>query len=203
MLLSEISPLSKRSELPSLSRRLTYDIPEASGDVLQVAAYLGDKRGNSRVYLITPSDKGESTSSFVYQLALSLVQVEAKPVLIVALNEQSSFKTDHTIDIDQFQPGSKVPVVVASPFKSSAILSSQEYAAFLEKARDHFSFILIDAPSVSKSVPGLLIAPHCNGVILTAIKDKTLRRDAQINVKKLQQIGAQMMGFVLLEEQVP
>lgn len=201
-LVSETSPVSGQAQLPSLTKRLSYAVPAPSGDVLEVAAYLGGEHGEPRAYLVLPSGPGESASDFVYKLALSLVRVESKPVLLVALNDSASFDGDHTINIDEFKPGGRVPIVIARPMRNrenSELLSSQEYSTFLTRAREHFSYILIDTQPLAESVAGLLVASHCDGVILSAEKGKTRRSQAQSNLKKLQRIGARMMGFVLLE----
>lgn len=200
--ITESSRTLKRSEVPSLSKRFSYTIPTPASDVQQVAAFLTSGRDGSSVYAFVPSSLEESASDLVYRLALSMAQTESKPVLIMALNPSGSFSSDQTINIDDFTPQCNVPVVIAKPMHSplnSSPLSSEEYEEFLRRSRDHFSSILVDVPSLSESVVGLLIAPHCNGIILTASKENTRKVDVQSSLKKLRQLSAPVAGFVLLE----
>ena len=77
------------------------------------------------------------------------------------------------------------------------LLSSQEMAPLLDKLRDKFDFILIDAPPVLAVADAAILAPKVDGVILIYRVGKTSRNVLNRAKAQIIESGASVKGIVL------
>jgi protein-tyrosine kinase len=91
----------------------------------------------------------------------------------------------------------------ADPANSHSLLISDPMRLRLAELRQHFEYVLIDAPALSRGSDGIVLGRAADGVVLV-LKANASRRDvARKAVQDLQNAGAKILGAVLNQRTFP
>jgi Mrp family chromosome partitioning ATPase len=69
--------------------------------------------------------------------------------------------------------------------------------------REHFSFIVLDCPPVSRGIETLSLARHCDGTILVVQADRTPARSVDKARDSIDRMGGQVVGTVFNQFREP
>jgi capsular exopolysaccharide synthesis family protein len=83
------------------------------------------------------------------------------------------------------------------PADPANLLGSQRMATALELVRQSFTYVVIDTPPILSSTDALLVAAHCDGVILVVEGGRTPRQALREAAGRFNQVGARLLGVVL------
>lgn len=125
------------------------------------------------------------------------VDVPAAPGLVETINRRSSIK-----DAVYTAMGVGTFAFMPSGNRSSRIDGGPDYAdlgSTLAIFKQHFDYIIINAPPVLMSNDSILLGRMCDASIVSMRWGKTHRRTANICVEKLVQAGCQNVGGVLID----
>jgi hypothetical protein len=191
--------------------------PQLGSDVIGVAAQICNLRkqsGKCFSLLTVPTSEHQSAAKLVTELATALGQIDGKSVLVVEfssarirefpgttlISSHETALTSTTTHDDLFEENQMMHFVKATlcgpnadPVASAC---SEAFAAFLAAAQKRFSYILIEVPSATSSIVSLLIAPHCDGVLLTVGKGKSTISGVEKVMAAMQRAKARVIGYV-------
>ncbi len=83
------------------------------------------------------------------------------------------------------------------PPNPSEILSSKKMKELIEKLREKFDMLIIDAPPVAQLTDAAIIGTYVDGVVLVIAAGETNIEMAKKAAKSLQNVGAKILGSVL------
>jgi capsular exopolysaccharide synthesis family protein len=171
---------------------------------------------NCRSIMITSPGVGEGKSITTTNLAISLAQ-NNKKVLIVDANIRKPsihqiFKIKNSLGLTNILIGQKtleetlnqteigrVSVVTSGPIpnNSEKLFRSALLEQLLEKAKELFDYVLVDAPTILEEKDPKIIAGRCDGVILVIKNGKTEENLALEAKNALEVANAKILGVVL------
>jgi receptor protein-tyrosine kinase len=82
------------------------------------------------------------------------------------------------------------------PPNPAELAGSQRMQSLLEKAAESADYVLVDSPPLLLVSDGLSLAKQVDGVILTALANKTTRDEARQVTSMLERVGARPVGVV-------
>ena len=85
----------------------------------------------------------------------------------------------------------------AIPPNPSEMLSSRKMKEFVESLKEHYDYILIDAPPIGVVTDAGIISTYTDGCIFVVGSNETDIEHAKIAKEKLESIGANILGTVL------
>lgn len=83
------------------------------------------------------------------------------------------------------------------PPNPAELLSSSRMDKLLEFVKEHYDCVFIDTPPINLVTDSTVFAPKVTGYILVVKTDTTNTHDVKTTVNNLQQIDANILGFVL------
>lgn len=83
------------------------------------------------------------------------------------------------------------------PPNPAELLSSSRMDKLLEFVREHYDCVFIDTPPINLVTDSTVFAQKVTGYILVIKTDTTNTHDVKTTVSNLQQIGANILGFIL------
>lgn len=83
------------------------------------------------------------------------------------------------------------------PPNPAELLSSSRMDKLLEFVKEHYDCVFIDTPPINLVTDSTVFAPKVTGYILVIKTDTTNTHDVKTTVNNLQQIDANILGFVL------
>jgi capsular exopolysaccharide synthesis family protein len=169
-----------------------------------------------RTFLITSPDRGEGKTLVSANLAVTMTQ-SGKHVLLIDANMRmprlhsvfgvgnSPGLTDlikgETLIETTIQPteveGLSIITAGKIPLDPLELLSSERTVTIVEKMKERFDFIIIDAPGVSVGPDSSVISRVADGVIILAQFGKTPRTLAQQTIDQLSNVQAKILGVVI------
>ncbi|HEY8228307.1 MAG TPA: polysaccharide biosynthesis tyrosine autokinase [Pyrinomonadaceae bacterium] len=172
-----------------------------------------------RTLLVTSSLPSEGKTTTVVNMATVLAQTDAKVLVIDADMRRPRlhhlFEMENRAGLSSLLSSDAIPaelVSVVHQYKDSNIyllasgpippnpaelLGSQQMRNLLEKASEHFKYIIIDSPPIASFTDGVLISSIVDGVLLVVQGGKTSRQVVKRTRQMLQEIGAKVIGVVL------
>jgi receptor protein-tyrosine kinase len=93
--------------------------------------------------------------------------------------------------------GLKVVTVGPVPPNPAELLSSQRFAEFLERVREDFDYVLIDAPPIELVSDPAILATQGDGVLLVVDAQKTRKGAVRSSIRSLEAVGANVLGLVM------
>lgn len=85
------------------------------------------------------------------------------------------------------------------PPNPSELLDTEKMQQILDMARGDGGLVIVDAPPLLGMSDSIALSQHVDGVIFVVRAGQTSRRAVQHAVRRLQQVGANIIGFVLTD----
>jgi len=169
-----------------------------------------------RVLLVTSAVGGEGKTSLVGRLGLSLARSNRRTLLIDCdlrnPNLHRAFQLqpepglcevlEGALLADEAVQSAGVPglsLLAAGQVTAAALqgIGQENLRIILDKLRDDYEFILIDACPVLPVADALLIGPQVDGVILSVLHDRSQLHQVHAAAQSLQRMGANLLGAVV------
>lgn len=169
-----------------------------------------------RAVVVTSANPGDGKSTVATHLAVVMAQAGEKVVLIDADMrrpvQHKTFGPDAGVGLSQVLAGDvsldeallmteakDLQVLPAGhiPPNPSELLGSRRMRELVTDLRDRGFFIVVDAPPVLAVTDASLLGTVVDGTILVTLVDRTHRDQVSLVVKRLEQVGAPLLGSVL------
>lgn len=182
----------------------------------QTALSLSTQHGFPRSLMVTSSAPAEGKSTSAHALALSLQRTGKRIVLVDGdmrspsvhrmvgiANERglSNFLAGHD-DIDQLirwsTPGG-VPTITAGPQPPNAaeLLAGTRFILFIERLRDTFDHVIVDAPPVMGLADAPLMGHQVEGTVFAVRAHHSRVSAARVAIRRLTASQVRVMGGIL------
>ncbi|NOZ11099.1 MAG: polysaccharide biosynthesis tyrosine autokinase [Gammaproteobacteria bacterium] len=170
-----------------------------------------------KIVLVTSSLPGEGKTTVSMNLAYALAHLEGKVLLIdgdmrkpsvgikAGLPEQVAGLSDMTAgttDAKECIHTSKhkgldiLPAGIVPP-NPQELLSSKRFSELLGALSKHYNRIVIDTAPTNEVADALILSKQSSAVVYVTQADKTPYQLAQSGIRRLQQVGASIIGVVL------
>ncbi|WCC80122.1 polysaccharide biosynthesis tyrosine autokinase [Cutibacterium equinum] len=169
-----------------------------------------------RVVVVTSANPGEGKSTVSTHLAVVMAQAGERVVLIDADMrrpvQHKAFGAESGVGLSQVLAGDvalddalmrtetkRLQMLAAGriPPNPSELLGSQRMKDLLTELRSRGYFVVIDAPPLLAVTDAGLLGTIADGTIFVAVVGKTHRDQVSLVVKRLEQVGAPLLGSVL------
>ena len=162
-----------------------------------------------RTVVITSANPGEGKSTVSTHLAVVMAQAGEKVVLVDA---DMRFGAEASVGLSQVLAGDvslddalmrtetkRLQMLAAGriPPNPSELLGSQRMKDLLAELRKRGYFVVIDAPPLLAVTDAGLLGAIADGTIYVAVVGKTHRDQVSLVAKRLEQVGASLLGSVL------
>lgn len=94
-------------------------------------------------------------------------------------------------------PNLKILTAGLIPPNPAELLGSKRFTGLLERMRNNFDYILLDAPPVEMVADPLILATQADGVLLVVNSQNTRRGDLRRSVRSLNAVEANILGTVM------
>lgn len=81
--------------------------------------------------------------------------------------------------------------------QSTELLSSIKFKELLSKLREKYDYIIIDTPSMDKSIDATIIAKESDGTVFVMEENKVLKKTVNKNLHQLKDTNCNVIGVVL------
>ncbi len=169
-----------------------------------------------KVIVVTSAGPGEGKSTTCANLAVVLAQAGKstlvmdcdlrKPVMHKIFGLRNFYGVVNAlIDEDERPeslwqeplPGLKVATAGSIPPNPAEILGTRRFANLLERAREEFDYVLIDAPPAGVVSDPVILATQGDGVLLVVDSQGTRKEPLREAVRNLESVGARILGTVM------
>jgi Mrp family chromosome partitioning ATPase len=166
-----------------------------------------------KVVLFSASRPGEGTTTVVHEFALTLSLVFRASVLVVDANPnrgaaracgdaQAASLSDllrnlrASVAHGARQPG--VTVAILDPEVTNGAVGQLDAGTNLgDVLREHFDYVLFDAPALASSATAVSLARHVNGVVIVIDSERTRWPVVENTKKAYESTGAKVLGTIL------
>lgn len=197
-------------------KALKFAAKEQYKQIRENLSFLLPQDGNSVVIGVTSSVRSEGKSTTVINLASVLAEKDCRVLVIDAdlriPTVAKKLGIERTPGLSNFLIGQleKAPIyglktneklfVIPSgdiPPNPSELLGSDRMAAFVEKLKESFDYILIDTPPVNLVSDALALSPVLSGLIVVTRESFTEKREIKRCFRQLQLADVKVLGTVL------
>lgn len=185
---------------------------------VRTSLYYGTMRQNHKVIQVTSPLPGDGKSTLTANLAVAIAKSGKRVLVIDADFRRPMMAQLFGIPTDD-RPG--LGAVIAGqadlaqaltktgvenlyliparerPRQPSELLTTPQFAAFLQTARKQYDFVLVDSPPLLPVTDPSVIAGQVDGVLLTVRIRKGIRVAAQRAVELLRSVDANIQGIVV------
>ena len=172
---------------------------------------------------MTSAVSGEGKTTISVNVAITLAQnLEDKKVLLIdadmrrpcvakmlSLGARTHGLSEFLAGIDKdphidYIPQYKLAVLSAGGknVNPTKLIGSENMSRLIKACEKEFDYIIIDTPPVNVVTDAVLLNKNVNGYILTARADYSNSNKINECVAKLEQVGADIFGFVFLGEKM-
>ena len=173
--------------------------------------------------VVTSAVSGEGKTTISVNVAITLAQnLEDKKVLLIdadmrrpcvakmlSLGARTHGLSEFLAGIDKdphidYIPQYKLAVLSAGGknVNPTKLIGSENMSRLIKACEKEFDYIIIDTPPVNVVTDAVLLNKNVNGYILTARADHSNSNKINECVAKLEQVGADIFGFVFLGEKM-
>jgi Mrp family chromosome partitioning ATPase len=168
---------------------------------------------NRKVILFSASHSGEGTTTIVHEFALALSLVFKASVLVVDANPNrgaarvfgaagasslSDLLRALRASDAQRAKQSGVTVTILDPEVANGAVGQLDSAARLSDVlREHFDYVLFDAPALASSATAVSLARHVNGVVIVIDSERTRWPVVENTKRAYESTGAKVLGTIL------
>ena len=176
-----------------------------------------NKENPVKVVLVTSSIHNEGKSTTSANLAVAMTYEKEKKILLIDadmrkgrihelfgmlnLKGLSNYLENEATadDIIKKTPIAGLEVVTCGfiPTSPSELLGSRRMVDFLEKVREEYDFVIIDAPPVIPLTDAAVMGTSVDGVVIVAQAGRTKREVVKQTELLLAQAGCNVLGFIL------
>ena len=170
---------------------------------------------------VTSTKQNEGKSTVMANLAVSFANLDKKVLILegdlrnptvhkmfgrsnirgitdILVNNTSFADCVHCTDVNNLH----VLTCGAIPPNPSEMLSSRKMKEFVESLKEHYDYILIDAPPIGVVTDAGIISTYTDGCIFVVGANDVDIEHAKIAKEKLESIGANILGTVLNKMEV-
>lgn len=197
------------------TQKINYSVREAFKTLRTNFLFCGD---DIKTVLITSCVKNEGKSTISLELSKSLALSEKKVLIIDADLRKSVFATKYTINsenvvgLSEYLSGQATYEDVvygtqnenlslifagAVPPNPVELLSSKKFKALIEKARELYDYVIIDAAPLGAVIDASAISAFVDGAILVITANEISYRFAQDVKLQLEKSNCRVLGAVL------
>lgn len=94
-------------------------------------------------------------------------------------------------------PNLKVLTVGPIPPNPAELLSSRRFAEFMDRMREQFDYVLVDAPPMGPVADPAILATQVDGVLLVLDAQNTRKSSVRQAVRGLEAVGGRVLGTVM------
>lgn len=175
--------------------------------------YFEDK--NKKAFVITSANANEGKTNTAINLAISLATDEMKTLLVDCAFKNpkvdKALKIDNSIGIADVLTGKRELDDVIKKYKenlhvlptgntslnSTDLLGTLKMKESLEKLKDRYDYIIVDAPQMLKFSDSRILSAICDGVILVASYGNTQKESLCECKKIIDYVGGCLTGVVI------
>jgi polysaccharide biosynthesis transport protein len=172
-----------------------------------------------RTLLVTSSMPAEGKTTTVVNMATVLAQTDSQVLVIDADMRRprlhhvfgmenraglssllsSELTEDELLSVVNRYKESNIHLLSSGPIppNPAELLGSEQMRSLVERASNHFKYVIIDSPPIASFTDGVLISSLVDGVLLVVQGGKTSRQVVKRTRQMLHEIGAKVIGVVL------
>jgi len=172
-----------------------------------------------RTLLVTSSMPSEGKTTTVVNMATVLAQTDSQVLVIDADMRRprlhhvfgmenhsglssllsSEITEDELLSVVNRYKESNIHLLPSGPIppNPAELLGSEQMRSLVERASNHFKYVIIDSPPIASFTDGVLISSIVDGVLLVVQGGKTSRQVVKRTRQMLHEIGAKVIGVVL------
>ena len=166
------------------SPRPLEQLPQIAGDV---AASLVD--AGARVLLVQADLHGTAGTPLLG------AESDGHPGLADYLDGSS---TDEAVIQHHEATGVDVVPAGTTPADPADLLHSEELATLLQKAEQHYDYVLVTTAATSLGTDAAAVAARCDGALVVVARRGSRRRDVRSALTQLERVDAPVLGGVFL-----
>lgn len=172
---------------------------------------------DKKVILATSTIPNEGKSTTTVNLAISLTEIDKKVLFIDADLRKSVLVGRYQLHdvakgLSHYLAGQEamekiinetnipgLDMILAGPNlpNPSEMLSRESFQILIQYAREHYDYVIIDAPPVASVIDAAVIAPRCDGIVMI-IAASAVNKKAALQVKQqLEKTGTPVLGAIL------
>lgn len=172
--------------------------------------------GRGKVVGITSSQQGEGKSSTACNIAYALAEENVKVLLMEADLRRPTVASklgvarkpgltnllvsrenlEDVIQQSMYAPQVDLICCGDIPPNPSELLGSEQFAQFIEKMRERYSYIVVDLPPVMVVSDAMAMSKSLDGVVLVVRENVTDRKMLDETMRQLHLVGLRVLGFV-------
>lgn len=197
------------------TRRLNYTVQEAFKTLRTNFLFCGS---DIKTVLITSCVKNEGKSTVSIELSKSLAIYEKKVLLIDADLRKSAFATEYTtndseiVGLSEYLSGQtdydnifystqleNLSLIFAGavPPNPVELLGSKKFKDLLDKAKEEYDYVIIDAAPLGAVIDASAISTVCDGALLVITANEIGYRFAQDVKEQLEKSNCKVLGAIL------
>lgn len=177
--------------------------------------------GGLTVALTSPRG-GEGTSLVRLLLGLALGECQTRRVAVLdgrfdpqrfgllarALNlSQNSFSIQNGSSVIRGYCNERYPNIYflseSKPVSYASFVPEMSLAAFFEKLRERFDYIIIDMPPLIRDTASWFLLPHADRLYLVVEPGRTRTADIKKSFEIVKDVGSKVSGVVLSKQKIP
>lgn len=203
-------------------KKLTMNLPEIKDYRLteglnQLKTNLAFCGKDIKVITITSSVPNEGKSSVAFDLSKTMAEGGKKILMVDADLRKSVLAAKYHIqgidkglshyltgqaeieDIIYETETEGFHLAVAGPLSPdpTSLLDSEQFQKFIDKVREDYDYVLIDAPPLGVVIDAVIIGKYCDGAVLVIEQGVIKRKVVQDVIKQLKRGGVRILGAVL------
>ncbi|OUC12401.1 MAG: capsular biosynthesis protein [Alkalinema sp. CACIAM 70d] len=209
-------PFQKKQTLvPDIGELMRWQPFREAMDLLYQNVLLASRDRPLKSIVLTSALAGEGKSTIALGLALSAARLNRRVLLIDAdlrrpslhrllnlpndqgfVNLLTSQETVGLASLMDSDDRSNISIITAgtSPNDPAKLLSSQRMQELMQRFRDRYDLVIVDAPPVLGMVDSMLLASHCDGVLMVGRLDQVTRSDVSKAMESMKQFN--VLGVV-------
>lgn len=172
---------------------------------------------DKKVILATSTFPNEGKSTTTVNLAVSLTEIDKKVLFIDADLRKSVLTGRYQIQeavrgLSHYLAGqetldqiinetniSGMDMILAGPNlpNPSEMLSREAFQNLINYGREHYDYVIIDAPPVASVIDAVVIAPKCDGTVLVIASAEVNKKTAMQVKQQLEKTGTPVLGAIL------
>lgn len=171
---------------------------------------------NMKCIVVTSSGPGEGKSTVISNLAVTMAQADKRILLIDAdlrkprlhkifslfnrnglttvLSEELDYKNViNSTEVDNLDILTSGPI----PPNPAELLGSNRMREFLEKVKEDYDIVLLDAPPIGVVTDAAILSTKCDGTILVCAVGQAVIEAAKNAKELLQKVNANILGVIM------
>lgn len=205
LLLTKEVPFAVEEAYKSLRTNLMFSLPEEQCKIIEITSF-SQNEGKSVTAVnlaIALAKNGEKVILIDCDLRLATIarklKIKQKPGLtnlLFGLNSALDVIVHHPSGIDVIPAGNLPP-------NPSETLGSGRMTTVLEFMKQHYDYVILDAPPIGVVTDAAVLAPKASGIVLVVRQGRAKYEEIDDAVNKLRLANGKILGFVLTGATVP